>query len=319
MRPSIELLTTGRRVSLSGKTLFDDIDSFKVMVRGRNLFPAFHNHSSIRRRILELTILAGLIWAYWGFDSTIDEGDVIVTHFILNPLGVVTASFQTLWNYVVGLPPPQIYTDIISDMAKVYGLGNHWSAPFIYGVCFVALSAHLERVGVVRSLNFFVTTGLCAGNIGFFELLWNRLYSWLQNQPWTLSLSFLPQVKNIAFFVLFVILGVASFLILRDLGYRVTFPWWKQGLVAAAVFLWFLWVWYPFPLTQIVVATSAGPWSSSHLFPQTFYAVMVNPGYSKAFYAPNDWLHLLNVLCKGISAAAVASLSMVVKVKEERV
>jgi hypothetical protein len=295
------------------KTLFDQIDDFKIMVRGRNLFPAFHNHSSIRRRILELTVLAGLIWAYWGFDSTIDEGDVIVTHFILNPAGVVAASLQALWNYAAGLPPPQVYADVLSDMSKVYGLGNHWSAPFIYGVCFVALSIHLERVKVVGSLNFFLTTGLCAGNIGVFELTWNRLYSWLQNQPWTLNLSFLPQVKNIAFFILFVVLGAASFLILRDLGFRVEFTWWKVGLIICAVELWLLWVFYPFPLTQVVVATEAGPWVSSRLFPQTFYAVQVNPGFSKAFYAPNDWLHLLNVVCKVVSSAALASLCMVVK------
>lgn len=202
-------------------------------------------------------------------------------------------------------------------MASIYGIGDHWSAPVIYGLCFIALSIYLERNGVVRSLNFFVTTGLSLGNIGFFELVWNRLYSWLQGQPWTFSFVIQQQIRNLSFFIIFVGLGILSFLILHGLGYRIALTKMKTMLVLVATGLWLLWVFYPLPISYVTVPTTWGVWTNVNLFPQTFYAVQVSPSVTVPFYAPNDLLHLLNVVCKAVSAAVFTSLCMMVKVKDE--
>ena len=268
-----------------------------------DLFPTINKPSVIRNRIMWLVAFSAMFWALLGFDSTWEQLTPITNRILTDPGGLIAS--------VLSRGPD--YQKMLTEMASVYGIGDHWSAPVIYGLCFIALSAYLERRGVVKSLNFFLTFGLWLGNIGFFELVWNRLYSLLQNQSWTFAFVVPQQIRNLGFFIVFVFLGALSFLIIYGLGYRVTFPWWKQVLVAASVFLWALWIWYPFPVMQIVVATSSGPWFSSHLFPQTFYAVQITPGVTVPYYAPNDWLHLLNTVCKALSAAAVTSLCMVVK------
>jgi len=288
------------------KTLFDKIDESEFKVGRFTLIFPMSNMREIRRRILVLVILSAMFWIFWGFDSTWEMATPITDRLLTNPIEF----FNTVLN-----PSSPAYQKLLAEMASVYGIGDHWSAPVIYGICFIALSFYLERAGVVRSLNFFVSTGLSLGNIGFFELIWNRLYSWLQGQPWTFSFIIPQQIRNLSFFIVFVGLGILSFLILRGLGYRIALTKTKAILILVATGLWLLWVFYPLPISYVTVPTTWGLWTNVNLFPQTFYAVQISPGITVPFYAPNDLLHLLNVVCKAVSAAAFTSLCMMVKKK----
>ena len=269
------------------------------------------NMQEIRKRILVLVILSALFWGWLGWDSTWEQITPITDRLLTNPIELLCSRPSSID------PNPLFYQKLVSEMASVYGIGDHWSAPVIYGLCFIALSIYLERNGVVRSLNFFITTGLSLGNIGFFELIWNRLYSYFQNQPWTFSFVISQQIRNLSFFIVFVFFGVLCFVGIYGLGYRVQFTMLKTILVFSAVGLWLLWVFYPLPISYVTVPTTWGLWANVNLFPQTFYAVQVSPGVTVPFYAPNDLLHLLNVVCKAVSAAAFTSLCMMIKVKDE--
>ena len=182
-------------------TLFDDIDGFKLMVRGHDLFPPINEPKIIRNRIAWLVVISAILWMAWGFDSTWEMATPITNRLLTDPVGLITSVLD---------PSGVAYQKMLTEMASVYGVGDHWSAPVIYGLCFIGLSVYLERVGVVKSLNFFASTALSLGNIGVFELVWNRLYSLLQGQWWTFSFTIPQQIRNLCFFIVFVVLGAFS-------------------------------------------------------------------------------------------------------------
>ncbi len=196
-----------------------------------------------------------------------------------------------------------------------YGVSSHWTAPIFYGLAFIMLSNHLEGLGITKSYNFFMTTSLTLGNIGVFELAWNKLYSVLQNQPWTFTLQW-RQGFNISCFLTFVFVGALALLYLYADGYRVHMTPRKWASIGIALGLWVLWVFYPAPVQSLTVDTPWGAWSSGTLFPQTFYAVDIfddGMAFGKAYHVPDFWVHFLNTACKAATVAALLNIGMVKK------
>jgi hypothetical protein len=277
---------------------FEKIDGMSLRVGPFDLAYALSNVAAVRRNIGVLVALSVAFWVGLGWDSTWEQ---------LNPI------LENPWPLLS--PGSEAYEALMFQVRGFYGMGDHWSAPVIYGLAFIALSLHLERVGVVKSMNFFVTTAMSLASIGVFEFVYNRLYSIYQQQWWTFSFAW-PNARNILFFTGFVLVGVLAYVVLHDFGYRVRWTWWKVALIPLSVGLWLLWLFYPFPTQPLTVMTEWGLWTSGPLFPQTFYAVDVfNDG--KAFGAPfwvqNDALHLLNTLTKAVTSATILGICMVEK------
>lgn len=286
----------------TSSTPFQWIDSH----RDNYFLGIFSDPRHWRRRFTELALASAFLWAVLGFDSTWEMVDPLLGYAWRDPVWTLRALLS---------PGGDGWNQIAASMWSMYGLGNHWSAPVIYGFAYVWLSRRLEDEGVRGSANFFCTSALSLGNVGLFELAWNRLYSLFQGQAWTCVFAW-PQSKNLAFFSVFVVVGVLALVLLQVNGFRVRVTRGKGFLLLAAAALWALWVFYPFPAARVAVETAWGMWASSPLFPQTFYAVKVlDDGLAQGlpFYAPDTLLHLVNVLCKAASALAVASLSAVTR------
>lgn len=284
---------------MSSETVFDQIDKLSLRIGPFDLAYAFSNIRGIRRNIAVLVILSAILWAVLGFDSTWEQ----INPFLEAPIQSLQALFST----------GPAHEELMYNINKYYGLGDHWSAPVIYGLAFIALSLYLEAQGIVRSLNFFVTTALSLANIGVFEFIYNRCYSFYQSQWWTFGLDW-PNARNILFFATFVVSGALALIMLRDFGYKVTVKPWKGVLVCISLMLWIVWIAYPGPVETLTVQTDWGPWTNSRMFPQTFYAVDVtNDGLASGlpFYVQNNLLHLLNTVTKIFTTGALLSLFMV--------
>lgn len=249
-----------------------------------------------------MVIASALFWLIFGFDSTWEQ---------LNPL--FDALFQNPLKASVDVFNPSSLLRF--EMRSFYGMGDHWSAPVIYGIAFIVLSIHLERGGLANSRNFFITTSLSLMNIGIFEIMWNLFYSVFQNQPW--AFTFRPkQLFNLGFFVSFIFIGLLSALILYDWGYRIKFTKLKTILTILSVVLLLLWIFYPFPIEHITVQTDWGPWTNSNKFPQTYYVVDVtDDGYASGIpnWVENNPLHLLNTVCKIVMTGTILGFCMVEK------
>ena len=260
-----------------------------------------------RRRIGELTIASLILWILLGFDSTWQMLNPITFGLLSNPVYVI----KTLIN-----PSSPEFNALIKEMWGQYGIGNHWSAPVIYGTAYIYLSSKLESEGVVGSLNFFTTSAMSLMNIGIFEYVYNYLYSVLQKQPWAFSLVD-GNKSNMTFFTVYLVLGCYFLLYLLYSDYRITLTTRKKTYLIVAVLLWAVWVFYPFPVEALNVNTDQGAWVSSPLFPQTYYVVKVKTldvnAAGTPWYIRNDLIHLINVLCKVFSTTFIASLCAVKK------
>jgi hypothetical protein len=249
-----------------------------------------------------MVVASAFLWVCFGFDSTWEQ---------LNPF--FDALFRNPITALVDLFHPSSILRI--EMRSFYGMGDHWSAPVIYGIVFIILSIHLERMGIAKSRNFFITTSLSLMNIGIFEVLWNLFYSIFHNQPW--AFTFVPkQLYNLGFFVSFIFVGILASLILYGWGYRFKFTQLKTTLTIFAIGLWLLWIFYPFPIGHITVQTDWGSWTNSNRFPQTYYVVDVtDDGYASGLphWIENNPLHLLNTVCKIAMTASILGFCMVEK------
>jgi len=278
------------------RSAFEWIDEQRSTLLGFNPFAIIWN-VSMWRKFFGFCVLASLCaWAFFGFDSTWSQILPFVDNFI--PLLRGEVSFSTL----------------IAESRKYYGVGNHWSAPVIYGSAFIALSQYFERIGIKRSENFCLTTSLSLMNIGVFEWLWNTCYAVFQRQPWTITWRW-KQSTNLFSFTAFIILGLLSLLYLYAGGYRPNTGRRSLLFLALTALCWIIWILYPLPVKQLTVQTAAGVWTSSRLFPQTYYAVDVSPGDGVAigepFWVQNDMVHALNTLTKVMTTLTVLNLCFV--------
>jgi len=276
--------------------IFDWIDSNNINLGPINPFKVLRNAPAWRKYFLFLAFLSAGLWIVMGFDSTMDQLVPFINNAI--PLVLGQVSLET----------------VITQSNAYYGVGNHLSAPVIYGLCFYFLSEHFELIGIRRSYNFLATTLLSLGNIGFFEIAWNQIYSRVHNQWWASSFIWKQGVNTIQFISWAVISLVVLLYLVID-KYQLNLSKTTISLFVISIILWTVWVYYPYETTTLHITTEAGVWSNSQMFPQTFYAIDINPldnyAIGTPFYAPNTLVHLLNVITKIFTASAFLSLAMV--------
>lgn len=277
------------------ENVFDLIDrQEKPKIFGFNPFAILWNVNGWRNYFLLCIVGAGFCWAFFGFDSTWSMLFPFVEN--IGPLLRGETSFEAVWALSQGF----------------YGIGNHFSAPVIYGLLWVLTSKNLIKQGVRGSMNFCVTTGLSLMNIGVFEWLWNGFYAVFQGQIWTITWRY-KQVTNLFSFSAFILLGVLVCLYMVTGGYRLRFDRVFLVLATVSIVCWGLWINYPGEVTGLSVDLVDGDvWSNSVKFPQTYYAVDVDPGDGVAigepFYVGDDLIHLLNTFTKVVSTCAIGYL-----------
>lgn len=279
---------------ISSPDFFSRLDSLSFPLPfGFDLFGWLRNVRMWRRYIFACVLACVACWLFFGWDSTWGQ---------LKPIG------EWLLN------PSKPFSAALAESRRFYGIGNHFSAPVIYGTAWILLSLYLEGRGFKRSANFLLTTSLSLMNIGIFEWLWNSLYAYFQRQPWVVTFAW-KQVTNLAHFTAFTIVGVLSLLYLASLGYRPRLDRYTFTFTFLAFLTWLLWIYYPFPTQQLTVQTATGVWTSSRLFPQTMYAIDLDPTDGVAighpFHVPNDLLHGVNTLAKIFTSAAILCFCMV--------
>lgn len=281
---------------LKMKSIFERIDNSKLNFLGFNPLGALKNISIWRRYIFLLLIGSTACWAIFGWESTWS----MAFHYI-----------KSVPSLIFGQTTLAI---VQTGAAQDYGIGQHFSSAVIYGITFLLLSFHLEKVGIKKSLNFAATVAFSFMSVGIYEIIYNILYSNLQNQPWTFSLQW-QQGLNITMFFFFAIAGAISLLYLYTCGYRPNFSRITQFLLLGSILTYCLWIFYPLPTTILKMETTTGTWQSGSLFPQTMYAVDTNPldgiAVGTAIYVQNDFLHFVNILNKVFISLTVLSFVMV--------
>jgi len=282
------------KVKNESRDFFTRLDNLSLRLPlGFDLFGFLWNIRAWRRYFLFCVIASAICWAVFGWDSTWSQ---------LKPFAE--------WM----LNPSKSLTEVISESRMYYGTGNHFSAPVIYGTAFIILSLYLEGKGIKKSQNFILTSALSLFNIGVFEWTWNLLYSHLQNQLWTIQFVW-KQATNLFHFTSYIMLGILTLIYLYSLGYKPNIGKLTLTLAATAIGFWLLWVFYPFPITDITVETTTGIWHNNHLFPQTMYTIDIDPtdglAIGQPFHVPNDLLHAVNVFAKVFTTLAILRFCMV--------
>lgn len=277
-------------------SMFDKIDGFNFALLGFNPVGALKNVKMWRKYVTTLFLVSFTCWVLFGWEST-----------WLQPF--TYAKSVPLW--VFG---QTTLNQIHIESTSFYGVGPHLSSVVIYSFCFVLLSVHLEKVGIKKSLNFASAFALTAMSVGAYELVYNILYSNLQNQPWTFCLQW-KQGLNISMFTFFTALGILTLVYLYSVGYRPNFGKTTKLLFLCSLITYGVWVFYPLHTTTLTMETTAGTWTSTPFFPQTMYAVDVDPLNDRAIGEPvfieNNVLHFVNVLNKAFVSLMVLSFVIV--------
>lgn len=278
------------------KTVFEKIDAQKRSFLGFNPVAVLWNVTNWRKYFAFCAICGAVAWAVFGFDSTWS---------MLKPFG----------DNLVQLLTGKISLRSVWELSRAYyGMGNHFSAPVIYGIAFVTLSFHLEKVGITKSLNFCSTTALSLMSVGAFELIWNSCYAHFHGQTWVVAFKW-KQVTNLCSFIAFTFIGLLVFLYLAIDGYRPNLSKTSLILFILTVGCWVFWINYPLPVGHITVETTAGPWTNSNMFPQTYYCVDVRPDDNIAIGVPNhvedNMVHFVNTLTKIVQTIFVLNICRV--------
>jgi len=271
-------------------TIFTRIDNFNHTFIGFNPLGAFQNVKVWRRYIFLLLLISITSWIVFGWEATWSQPFTYIKF-----LPALLTGQTTL-------------TNVQFESSQFYGIGQHLSSAVIYGIAFLLLSIHLEKLQIKKSMNFMFTTTLSLMSVGVYEIIYNILYSQLQNQPWTFSLAW-KQGMNISMFTFFILIGTVSLIYLYSLHFKPNFNKITKVLLLASILTYALWVFYPFPTTTLTV----GEWTSTTLFPQTMYAVGPIDGVAigEPVYVQNNLLHLVNVLNKLFVSLTVLSFVMV--------
>jgi len=285
------------------RDVFDRLDSMRLTVAGFDPFNVLRNVRAWRLYFAFCVAASLVLWATFGYEATWSQLLPFKQHLPGLLLGKVSLR------------------EVLAESRVYYGTGNHFSSPVIYGLAWIALSLHLERLGIKKSRNFILTSALSLANIGLMEWIYNPLYALCQRQPWVLAWRW-KQMLNLLNFTLYSIVGLLTLLYLYADGYRPNLGprTLLLGLAAAACFA--LWIFYPLPVETLTVETAAGTWTSGRLFPQTMYAIDLDPldgvAVGRAFFVANDALHTVNLAAKACFTAFFLSLSMVKKDEKEK-
>ncbi len=293
------------------ESVFDKIDRQKQSFLGITPAAVIWNVTNWRKYFAFCVGLASLSWIVFGFDSCWSQLKPFIDYFTIifinNPIG----ELQT------GIP----FTQMWEDSKFYYGMGNHFSAPVIYGSAFIVLSLYLEKIGIKKSLNFCATTALSLMSIGIFEIMWNSAYAHFHGQVWVITFKW-KQAANLCAFIVFVAIGLLVFFYLGLEGYRPNLSKLSLSLFALTVICWGVWINYPLAVGHITVDTTAGPWTNSNMFPQTYYCVDVAPDDKIAIGEPNwvqnDMVHFVNTFTKVVQTAFVLNICMVKKIIGEK-
>jgi len=292
---------------LQDKTIFDRIDaaasSFSAF--GFSPFNVLTNIKIWRKYIAVLVIASALLWVLLGFDSTWEVAEIFIMSFAANP-----ASF--VQNFLGNTPDFQILS---AEAFATYGMGNHWSAPVIYGLLFIGVSYALENRGYKKSANFILTSLISFGAIGSFEVPWNFFYATFQHQAWAFDFFHMKQMALTIFYSTVLILGILAFLYLLSDGFKIKFGALQVSALCLAVFFWIFWINYPFQTYQPTYWVSGGAWTASKLFPQTYYVIDVNPldniSSGMPHYVQNDLLHAINTITKVFQTFFIYTICLV--------
>ena len=279
-------------------SIFARIDNYNHTVFGLDPVGAVKNVRVWRRYLAALVVASVVGWAALGWESTWNQ---------------VSEFFQ----YLPAFLSRQISLGAFDvKVAQYYGVGQHLSTAVIYGVCFLVLSIYLEKINIVKSMNFFVAASLSFMSIGIYEIVYNILYSSFQGQSWAFTLGG-HQMFNLVVFYVFILVGVLTLFYLYTLHYRPRVGKLTLFFVGGSVLTYVLWVFYPFATTVLTVQTSVGFWTSSHLFPQTMYAININPlghgGNGVPYSVPNFFLHFVNIVNKALVSLSVLSFTLIRK------
>lgn len=294
------------------ESVFEKIDARTGSFYGFSISAVLWNVTNWRKYFGFCAFVGGVAWAVFGFDSTWSQAKPYIEYFssvfISNPIGALRA----------GIPFGQLW----QASRLFYGIGNHFSAPVIYGLAFVALSLYFETVGIRKSLNFCATTALSLFSVGVFEVMWNSFYALFHGQIWVVTFQW-KQITNLLAFIGFIGIGLLVLLYLALEGYRPNFGRRSQVLLLLTVLCWGFWINYPFAVGYVTVDTSVGPWTNGDMFPQTYYAVDIFPDDNVAIGVPNwvqdDVVHFVNTFTKVVQTMFILSVCMVKPVKERGV
>jgi len=270
---------------------FRKLDSYDLMLHiGKvKLFQLnlFRDDVKLRKVIIPLIIVAGILWLFQGFDSSVEQ----IEYFILNVPSYILGKIT--WSQLVFY-----YTD-------PYGKYVHYSAFVIYMLFFVGISKYLrEKLDVVNSQN--ITASICfvAFSVGVFEYFWNISYYFLQNQTWVLTFE-MPQFRILLQNIFMITVGLMFILGIDWKKYKPNLDKWTSIFLTYTILLIIVWCLYGliFPVQTISVQVSGyGTWHSTLYFPQTVYTVDTNildhVAAGEQFWIQNDLLHLVNTSCK---------------------
>jgi len=262
------------------KDVFDVIDGWN------NRWNLFRDPRYIQRVLLYFVLLSIVLWVMLGFDSGV---------------GILEDAVRNFPSLVKGNMSFDRYIDV---SYTTYGRSFHFSSFVIYGLLFFALSKYLTAIGVRQSRNVFYSIFLTILNVALFELIYMALFAhfqmhrnlmtWLVEDLWFLQQYFMMLLLGVLGFCAF---WVESYKIenKKVVGRSYTFQPNKElmGILFIGIFVWTLWVCYPFGTTTATIAE----WSSSSMFPQTHYAYV-----DAELYVRNDWLHAVNVVVKAMFA-----------------
>lgn len=284
-------------LSLVLRDPFSFVDNLNLTWRGHN-FNVFLLH----RKWIWLVAMGTMIpWVLMGFDSGVGQLDFFLVYTDDFLRGEISLQEWIGW-YHYG-----------------YGKTCHWSALTFYGLLMWSISRHLLRELLIfsKSKTFIFSLGLAVLNMGLFEAFWQHSFAVLQNQPWTVT-WIMPQFNILLQRTTWIIAGLVVLLyfyldsfILDEKEEHVVgrlyqfHPDKKMFLVIGATLgLTVIWIFYPLPVEQISVETTAGVWTNTNLFPQTLYTIDEDPLDNQAagvwHYVPNDLIHLLNTVHKAM-------------------
>jgi len=288
------------------ESVFDRIDAQKRSFLGINPVAILWNVTNWRKYFAFCVICGSVAWVVFGFDSCWSQLKPFIEYFSIFIKNPVTE----LRN---GIP----FTELWTESRAYYGIGNHFSAPVIYGLAFIYLSLYFEKIGIKKSLNFCATTALSLMSIGIFELMWNSAYAYFHGQIWVITFQW-KQVANLCAFMGFVTIGLLVLIYLRLEGYRPNFSKLSLSLLLLTVVCWTFWINYPLAVGHITLDTTVGPWTNSNKFPQTYYAVDVVPDDNIAIGEPNwvqnDMIHFVNTFTKVIQTIFILNVCMVKRI-----
>ncbi len=251
-------------------------------------------------------VVSGFFWLVLGPAGTVNQ---IVPLYLAPKGGVYNINLLSwFWGFIRG---ELGLGDLGYYVGFMYGRGTHLSPLVYYGAFAFFISKRFEDVGITGSENVGVMLNLTAFSVGFFEMIYNPLYGFFQNQPWIYAFSWNLMTLHLVWFLIGpVVLVYYSMSGIQDgvkWGYGLKFgrSMYLPCLICVTAIMWFVWIFYPFPVQPLQVQTTAGVWVSNRLFPQGLYNVDIDPADNilagALYYVDDNLLHLVGLVTKALT------------------